>query len=75
MHSTRLSRRQFSAGMGAALLTGASLARAQSETRIVLGQSAALTGPASQLGLQFQAGVGSMCGDFGEGWTGGNGLR
>lgn len=47
MHSTRLSRRQFSAGMGAALLTGASLARAQSDTRIVLGQSAALTGPAS----------------------------
>jgi len=57
MHSTRLSRRQFSAGMGAALLTGASLTRAQSETRIVLGQSAALTGPASQLGLQFQAGA------------------
>ena len=57
MHSTRLSRRQFSAGMGAALLTGASLTRAQSDTRIVLGQSAALTGPASQLGLQFQAGA------------------
>ena len=57
MHSSRLSRRQFSAGMGAALLTGASLTRAQSETRIVLGQSAALTGPASQLGLQFQAGA------------------
>src|SRR5512134_590375 len=32
-------------------------ALAQSERRIVLGQSAALTGPAAQLGIQFQHGA------------------
>lgn len=50
-------RRRFSLGLGAAVaLPG--LVRAQSGAgRIVLGQSAALTGPAAQLGLQFSAGA------------------
>ncbi len=51
-------RRQFSSVLGAAAL-GALLpaARAQSAGRIVLGQSAAFTGPAAQLGIQFHAGA------------------
>ncbi len=49
-------RRQFSIGLGAAALGGFSLARAQGDT-VVLGQSAPLTGPAAQLGVQFQAGA------------------
>lgn len=49
-------RRQFSIGLGAAALGGFSMARAQGDT-IVLGQSAALTGPSGQLGLQFQEGA------------------
>jgi len=51
-----LGRRQFSIGLGAAALGGFSLARAQGDT-VVLGQSAALSGPAAQLGLQFQEGA------------------
>ncbi|RYF21893.1 MAG: ABC transporter permease [Comamonadaceae bacterium] len=53
---TMWGRRQFSIGLGAAALGGFSLARAQGDT-IVLGQSAALTGPAGQLGVQFQEGA------------------
>lgn len=49
-------RRQFSIGLGAAALGGLPLARAQGDA-VVLGQSAPLTGPAAQLGLQFQAGA------------------
>jgi ABC-type branched-subunit amino acid transport system substrate-binding protein len=41
---------------GAALLGAPSL-RAQNRNRLVLGQSAALTGPAAQLGIQFHAGA------------------
>ncbi len=52
-----LGRRQFSVGLGAAALAGFSAVHAQSEGRIVLGQSAALTGAAGQLGVQFQAGA------------------
>lgn len=57
MNKKVLGRRQFSIGLGAAALGGFNLARAQSEGRIVLGQSAALTGPAAQLGVQFNRGA------------------
>lgn len=49
------SRRQVLAGLGAAAL--AVPARAQTERRIVLGQSCAMTGPAAQLGLQMNRGA------------------
>ena len=42
--------------LGAASLAAPALARAQSRA-IVIGQSAALTGPAAQLGIQFQHGA------------------
>jgi ABC-type branched-subunit amino acid transport system substrate-binding protein len=51
-----LSRRQFSIATGAALVAGFHPAHSQ-EDRIVLGQSAAFTGPAAQLGIQFHAGA------------------
>ena len=57
MNQTVLGRRQFSVGMGAVALGGFGLARAQGEGRIVLGQSAAFTGPAAQLGVQFNQGA------------------
>ena len=52
-----LNRRTFSVGTGAALLAGFNTARAQSEGKIILGQSAAFTGPAAQLGIQFYQGA------------------
>ncbi len=53
-----LSRRQALRGLLAAPAASVGLpARAQGERRIVLGQSAALTGPAAQLGLQMNAGA------------------
>ena len=52
-----LTRRKFSISSGAALLAGFTTVRAQSENRIVLGQSAAFTGPAAQLGIQFHQGA------------------
>ena len=52
-----LTRRKFSIGSGAAVLAGFTTARAQPEGRIVLGQSAAFTGPAAQLGIQFHQGA------------------
>ncbi|MDN8612846.1 ABC transporter substrate-binding protein [Variovorax ginsengisoli] len=52
-----ISRRQFSIATGAAALAGFQLARAQSETPIILGQSAPFTGPAAQLGIQFYEGA------------------
>jgi branched-chain amino acid transport system substrate-binding protein len=52
-----LTRRKFSISSGAALLGGFNLARAQSEGKIILGQSAAFTGPAAQLGIQFHQGA------------------
>ena len=52
-----LSRRKFSISSGAALLAGFDSARAQSEGKIILGQSAAFTGPAAQLGIQFHQGA------------------
>ncbi len=56
MTPTPLNRRQFSIATGAALVAGFQTAQAQEE-RIVLGQSAAFTGPAAQLGIQFHAGA------------------
>jgi branched-chain amino acid transport system substrate-binding protein len=53
-----LNRRQFSmAAAGAAALGNFQIARAQSETPLVLGQSAPFTGPAAQLGIQFYQGA------------------
>ena len=52
-----ITRRQLSLGAGAAALAGFNLARAQSGGKIVLGQSAAFTGPAAQLGIQFNRGA------------------
>lgn len=57
MNQPVLGRRKFSVGLGAAALGGFRLAHAQSEGRIVLGQSAAFTGPAAQLGVQFNLGA------------------
>jgi len=57
MKQMALGRRQFSVGLGAVALGGFHLARAQGEGRIVLGQSAAFTGPAAQLGVQFNQGA------------------
>ncbi|MDO8456024.1 MAG: ABC transporter substrate-binding protein [Burkholderiaceae bacterium] len=52
-----ISRRQFSALAGVASLGGFNLASAQNANRIILGQSAAFTGPAAQLGIQFHQGA------------------
>lgn len=52
-----LTRRKFSISSGAALLAGFSTVRAQSEGKIILGQSAAFTGPAAELGIQFYQGA------------------
>ena len=57
MQPSVLNRRQFSVGIGAAALAGFGVARAQSEGRIVLGQSAAFSGPSAQLGIQFNQGA------------------
>lgn len=51
-----LNRRQFSRALGALAVVGAPAVRAQSD-RIVLGQSAPFTGPAAQLGIQFNLGA------------------
>ncbi len=52
-----LTRRLFSLAAGAATISSFGSANAQSSNRIVLGQSAAFTGPAAQLGIQFHAGA------------------
>lgn len=52
---TGLNRRQFALG-SAALVGAPAIVRAQDD-RIVLGQSAAFTGPAAQLGIQFNLGA------------------
>ena len=52
-----INRRNFSIGAGAALVAGANIAHAQSEGKIILGQSAPFTGPAAQLGIQFHQGA------------------
>ena len=50
-------RRYFLASTGAAALSIAMPARAQTEGKIILGQSAAFSGPAAQLGIQFYQGA------------------
>jgi ABC-type branched-subunit amino acid transport system substrate-binding protein len=52
-----ISRRLFTFAAGAAALTGFGGARADSVNKIILGQSAAFTGPAAQLGTQFHQGA------------------
>jgi len=52
-----IDRRRFSLGAGAAALAGFGIARAQSETPILLGQSAPFSGPAAELGIQFHQGA------------------
>ncbi len=52
-----MNRRSFSMSVGAAALVGVPFARAQSDSKIILGQSAAFTGPAAQLGIQFYQGA------------------
>jgi branched-chain amino acid transport system substrate-binding protein len=52
-----LNRRKFSISSGAAIVTGFTATHAQSEGKIILGQSAAFTGPAAQLGIQFYRGA------------------
>lgn len=51
-----INRRQFSFAAGTAGLAGFPAVHAQSD-KIILGQSAAFTGPAAQLGIQFHAGA------------------
>ncbi len=55
--SSGLSRRAFSGLIAGAAVLGAPALRAQSGNRLVLGQSAAFTGAAAQLGIQFHAGA------------------
>ncbi len=52
-----ISRRRFSGLVAGVAALGAPSLRAQSGNRIVLGQSAAFTGAAAQLGIQFHAGA------------------
>ena len=52
----KLTRRTFSTAVGASMLGGFNIARAQSD-KIILGQSAPFTGPAAQLGIQFYQGA------------------
>jgi branched-chain amino acid transport system substrate-binding protein len=51
-----LNRRTFTRALGALAVVGAPAVRAQGD-RIVLGQSAPFTGPAAQLGIQFNLGA------------------
>ena len=57
MSKLLLNRRHFSIVSGAALVGAASLARGQSDDKIIVGQSAPFTGPAAQLGIQFYQGA------------------
>jgi branched-chain amino acid transport system substrate-binding protein len=52
-----ISRRTFNGLVAGAAVLGTPSLRAQSGNRIVLGQSAAFTGAAAQLGIQFHAGA------------------
>jgi len=53
----QINRRQFSISSAATLLGTSALVHAQPDNKIILGQSAPLTGPAAQLGVQFQQGA------------------
>jgi len=50
-------RRQFTLAAAASLLAAPTLLKAQSTNKIILGQSAAFTGPAAELGIQFNQGA------------------
>jgi branched-chain amino acid transport system substrate-binding protein len=52
-----ITRRQFNVVTAASMLAVSNVGRAQSGSRIILGQSAAFTGPAAQLGIQFHQGA------------------
>ena len=52
-----ITRRQFSVVSAAAMLALPNAVRAQGGSKIILGQSAAFTGPAAQLGIQFHQGA------------------
>jgi branched-chain amino acid transport system substrate-binding protein len=51
-----INRRQFSLAAGASALAGFPAVHAQSE-KIIIGQSAAFSGPAAQLGIHLHAGA------------------
>lgn len=53
-----ISRRNFSRALGSVAIVGAPALRAQSTKRILLCQSAPFSGPAAQLGIQFNRGAG-----------------
>ncbi len=52
-----INRRNFSIAAGASMVGSFNIAQAQSESKIILGQSAPFTGPAAQLGIQFYQGA------------------
>lgn len=52
-----INRRKFSIAASGVALANFNIVKAQSEAKIVLGQSAAFTGPAAQLGIQFYQGA------------------
>ena len=52
-----ISRRLFTLAAGAAAVSGLTAVRAETAKKIILGQSAAFTGPAAQLGIQFHQGA------------------
>jgi ABC-type branched-subunit amino acid transport system substrate-binding protein len=52
-----ISRRQFTVMGSAAVLSGFHTAKAQTSSKIILGQSAPFSGPAAQLGIQFHQGA------------------
>ena len=52
-----LTRRAFTCGLSSVAALAVPSLHAQSSNRIVLGQSAAFTGAAAQLGIQFHAGA------------------
>ena len=55
--SAALTRRAFHGIVAGAAMTAVPVLRAQNDNRIVLGQSAAFSGAAAQLGIQFNAGA------------------
>jgi branched-chain amino acid transport system substrate-binding protein len=52
-----ITRRQFSVMTAASMLAVSNVSRAQGSGKIILGQSAAFTGPAAELGIQFHQGA------------------
>lgn len=56
-HHAALTRRAFHSLVAGAAMTAVPVLRAQTDNRIVLGQSAAFSGAAAQLGIQFNAGA------------------